>query len=120
MKLSWSHKLFFRVNAQVGKRKWVDGLMYFCAHWLIYIIGIMAMWWGAFSLVDEQPDLFVGFIKLLLTGLVLAEILSYGIALLWRHPRPYIEFPHIKYILKPVESWKSFPSDHTIFSFIFR
>ncbi|MFA6427860.1 MAG: phosphatase PAP2 family protein [Candidatus Magasanikbacteria bacterium] len=117
--MSWSHKLFFKVNAQVGKRKWLDNIMYFCAHWLIYVIVIVVFWWGAFSLVSEDPSLFVVFIKLLLTGLVLVEIISYGVALLWRHPRPYIEFPDIKHILNPVESWKSFPSDHTIFSFVF-
>lgn len=118
MKLSWSHKLFFKINNLIGQHTMLDRVGYFCAQWLIYIFGIVVLSWGVFVLssVDEQE--FIMMMKLLLTSLVTAELISFAIALLWKHPRPVIEFPDIKVLLHTVETWKSFPSDHTIISFI--
>ncbi len=117
MRLSWSHKLFFKINNLIGKSKFLDTLSYFCAHWLIYIVGASILSWGVFILAAEDPEAFIFMIKLLLTSLVTAEIISYGIALVWRHSRPIVEFPNIKTLLHSVEKWKSFPSDHTIIVF---
>lgn len=120
MNLSWSHKLFLKINAQIGKNKIFDRVMYFCAHGLLYILGLLVMSWGAFVLVgvSEHPITFTIMAKIFITALVFAEIFSYGLALIWRHPRPIIQFPDIKLLLHPIENWKSFPSDHTIVAVI--
>ncbi|PIZ94715.1 MAG: hypothetical protein COX81_02815 [Candidatus Magasanikbacteria bacterium CG_4_10_14_0_2_um_filter_37_12] len=117
-RLSWSHKLFIKINKEVGHRLWLDNLMFFCAHWLIYILGIIVLGWGAFVLNDTSAILFDYLIKLLLTAILLAEVVSYSVAILWRHSRPVVEFPEIKLLLHTNQTWKSFPSDHTVISFI--
>lgn len=116
MKLSWSHKLFFKINKEVGKRNWLDIFMLLSAHWLIYILGLFALVWGIMVL---DVYLFKVYIKLLLTALVFAVSTSWLTAVLWIHHRPVLEFPGIKQLFKPLKEWKSFPSDHTMISFIF-
>ncbi len=116
MRLSWSHKLFFQVNQQIGKRKWLDVFMLVCARWLIYILGVVVLSWGQTFL---PADLFKVYIKLLLSAVTFAVIASWTLALIWPHRRPVIEFPGIKQLFKPMETWKSFPSDHTLISFSF-
>jgi undecaprenyl-diphosphatase len=118
MHLSWSHKLFFRINAHVGKNAIFDRALFVCAYALIYLLAVLVFSWGAFVLVPQSSSEFVGMMKLMISAFVFAEIFSYGLALLWRHPRPIIEFPEIKALLQPIENWKSFPSDHTIVSTI--
>ena len=56
---------------------------------------------------------------LLLTTIVLSMVLGRLLGLVWKHPRPIVEFPRIKELLVPLENWRSFPSDHTTISFIF-
>ena len=119
MKLSWSHKLFFKINSLIGRSKFIDMVSYFCAHWLIYVLGAAVLSWGAFVLAVIDQSAFIEMIKILITSMVTAIILSYTIAILWRHPRPIIEFPEIKKLLTTSENWKSFPSDHTSIAFIF-
>jgi len=116
MKLSWSQKLFLKLNSRIGKSKIFDGLMYFCAVFLIYILGGMVLGWGAFILFDEDPSKFVLLIKLLLTVHIFAIGLSYLQAAFWRHPRPVVDFSDIKRIFRTIETWKSFPSDHMTIS----
>ena len=119
MKLSWSHKLFFKINSLIGRSKLLDMMSYFCAHWLIYVLGAAVLSWGAFVLAVIDQSVFIDMIKMLITSMVAAIMMSYTIAILWRHPRPIIEFPKIKKLLYTTETWKSFPSDHTSISFIF-
>lgn len=90
--------------------------MFFCADTLIYILGVLVFAWGAFAWVpvSEHPFDVKIMVKLFITTFIFAEIFSYGIALIWKHARPIIEFPDIKLLLHPIENWKSFPSDHTI------
>lgn len=113
MKLSWSHKLFLRINSQIGKYPWLDRIMYFCGFWLI---GVMA---ASFVVV-------LGFIffqnkswgmtntKVFLAVTCLSYLMSYFIAMLWPHERPIKELPQVKNLFKTLGTWKSFPSDHTI------
>ena len=119
MKLSWSHKLFLRVNAHIGKSKIFDRLAYFCAIFLIYILGALVLGWGAFILFDSQPAQFDLLIKLLLTAHLFAIGISYIMAFVWPHRRPRAELENINMIFKTIETWKSFPSDHTTISFLF-
>ncbi|OIO19261.1 MAG: hypothetical protein COY69_00180 [Candidatus Magasanikbacteria bacterium CG_4_10_14_0_8_um_filter_32_14] len=116
--MSLSQKLFFKLNAQLGKRVWFDRLMYLSANLLIYILAFFVVSWGVFVLGEINPDKFEMMIKMLLTTFVFSFTISYGIALLWKHPRPIVEFPKTKMLLYPIEVWKSFPSDHTSMSFL--
>ncbi len=116
-KQSWSERLFLRVNRLVGISPARDTFMYICAHWLIYIHAAAVVGWMAVALIAKERfhDWFV------LTGssLLVSLIVSYTIALLWRHNRPVVEQPKIKSLLKPLFVWKSFPSDHTIVVTVF-
>ena len=116
--MSLSKKLFFKINAQLGKRPWLDRLMYLSANLLIYVLAFFVITWGVFVLGNVSPDKFEMMVKILLTTFVFSFTISYGIALLWKHPRPIVEFPETKMLLHPIETWKSFPSDHTSMSFL--
>ncbi|MBT3538574.1 phosphatase PAP2 family protein [Candidatus Parcubacteria bacterium] len=118
MKLSWSHKLFLKINSNIGKSRFFDALMYFCAIFLIYILGLTVLGWGAFVLFDKSPDQFALLIKLLFTAHLFGFGISYVVAILWKHPRPIARFPDIKRMFKAVDTWKSFPSDHTMISYL--
>lgn len=116
--MSWSQKLFFKINKQLGKRAWLDRLMYLSANLLIYVLAFFVVSWGVFVLGGINPDKFELMVKILLTTFVFSFVISYGIALVWKHPRPIVEFPETKMLLHPIETWKSFPSDHTAMSFL--
>lgn len=112
----WSQKLFFKLNAQIGKRRWLDGAMLFCAHWLIFFLGAGVVGWG---LIVFEPFAFKLYIKLLLTAIACGLAGSWLTACVVRKHRPIIEFPDIKLLSHPHQVWKAFPSDHTLLSFIF-
>lgn len=116
MSMSWSQKIFLQINSEVGKYAWLDWLMKFSAHWLLYIYMFLIAVWGVMAL---PPDEFKLFVKLLLTAVFLGNIISWSLALVWRHPRPIEEFPDIKEIVLPLQTFRSFPSLHTMMSFIF-
>ena len=111
MKLSWSQKLFLKINRSVGRHPQFDRIMYFCGQWLIFILAGGAL-----------LALFLDFLKtgswylILLSGIafICTLSLSYLTALIFPHPRPVRELANVKQLLHPIESWKSFPSDHTI------
>ena len=116
MKLSWSHKLFFNINAQLGKYKWLDEAMLLGAHWLIYLLGLLVLTWGEATL---EPGLFKTYIKLLLTVLVLTIGANWLFGLIWPHRRPIVEFSETKQLFQPYHTSKAFPSDHATIAFIF-
>ena len=114
--MSWSKKIFLQINSEVGKHAWLDSLMKFSAHWLLYVYMFLIAVWGVTALSPVEFKLFV---KLLLTAVFLGNIISWFLALVWRHPRPIEEFPDIKEIVLPMQTFRSFPSLHTMMSFIF-
>ena len=111
MKLSWSHKLFLRINKTLGKRPLLDTIMYFCGQWLIVIMAVVTA--ILFLTYLQKSQLLMALIFAGVTFL-LAYGISYTIALLFKHPRPIRELPNVKELIVPIENWKSFPSDHTI------
>ncbi len=111
---SWSDRLFLRVNRLVGISPVRDSIMYFCAHWLLYVHAVLICGWAVLTLLPQSETLFWHFFLLLGAALVFSFIISYGIAVIWRHDRPMVEHPQIKALLTPTFRWKSFPSDHTI------
>lgn len=112
MKLSWSHKLFLRINALVGKNPQLDKLMYFFGFWLIYFcLGAF----GIFVLSKMFVSVSLG-LHIFLTyflSVLLAYAVSYTIAWIWPHARPEKELPQVKKLFRTIGTWKSFPSDHT-------
>jgi len=111
MKLSWSQKLFLKINKSVGKRSQFDRVMYFFGQWLIFILAVctgIALFFDVWR-TGSWYTIVVGAIAFVLT-----LSLSYLTALIFPHPRPARELPNVKQLLHPIESWKSFPSDHTI------
>jgi len=114
--MSWSQKLFFKINSLVGKSKFRDQFFHFIANWLLFILGLIILSWGNIFL---EPTAFKYFIKLLTTAIVLSMVLGRLLGLVWKHPRPIVEFPQIKELFKPWENWRSFPSDHTAICFIY-
>jgi len=105
---SWSHKLFFKINSYVGKSKALDTFMIFCAHWLAWGMVLVFIIWGIIN-----STLFISTTFFLLAG-ICSYLVSYLIALIFKHERPKKEFPKAKVLIKTLGSWKSFPSDHTI------
>ncbi len=108
--ISWSQKLFLKINKQVGKKIWLDWLFYFFARWLIYILFFVIISWG---LIVLEPIIFKKFIKFFLTAFAGEVAISWLIALFVQHHRPSVELPNIKTLVNPMQNWKSFPSDHS-------
>ena len=117
MKLSWSHKLFFKINKQIGRRPWLDKLMHICGHELIFVLGFLVAFWSIADIYQQDQELLSTFIKLVMTATAFAFTISWGIGFFFPRRRPIIEFPHTKQLIEPFGTWKSFPSDHTIMSF---
>lgn len=113
---SWSEKLFMTINEHVGDRKWLDKLMVFCAHDLIYLLIFLSFMWATTVLSQGDEGLKL-FLKLLLTAGAFGFIFSWTIALISPRKRPMEEYEDIKNLLKPAGTWKTFPSDHTIGAF---
>ena len=113
MKLSWSHKLFLCINAQIGKRPLLDRFMVFCARWLIFILlAVVAVegwrWEDAYETYEWVAWFF------LFVMIVLALGMNWLIALFWKRPRPQAEFPEeVKTLVRAYQTFKTFPSDHT-------
>ncbi len=118
MKRSWSTDLFLKLNALQGVSHTLDILMFACANYLIYvlgfIVGIRALWlW-----VPDQFIILEYFILFIVIALACSLGTSWWIGWMWPHRRPIVEHPRIKQMFRPMSTWKSFPSDHTIASFI--
>ena len=86
-----------------------------CARDFIFIIFILVLFWGIMYL---DPVDFKFLIKILLTAGVSGIVVSWVSAMIWSNPRPVAELENIKQIVIPHQTFKSFPSDHTMFSFI--
>ena len=114
MDFSWSQKLFLRINSYVGKSKFFDKLAFFCAQWLIYIFIFLAIVWGVYFLTPIELK---NFLKLSLTALFFAVSFSWILATIWPHRRPIAEIAEVKQLLHTYQTWKSFPSDHTLIPF---
>ncbi len=122
MKLSWSHKLFLRINNQVGKRRWLDLFMIFCARWLIYILLVPLLYFGWVTSILAYKNTETTFSYTVLLTIFGVFFLSYIISLILgiilKKKRPVRELPNIKTLVPTLATWKSFPSDHTMFSFL--
>jgi len=110
-------KIFLKINGLVGKNRWLDAFGRAGAEWVI----IAMAGWYLVSVMVGSPTLEKLYFNLtvLPVGWIFAWLLDLGIALLVRENRPQVEMPEIKQIFKPMMSWKSFPSDHSMTAFLF-
>jgi len=118
MILSWSHKLFFKVNAYVGRLVWLDKIMFVSAHWLIFLLALYVLSIEYFFVFSRDVSRVVRENIFVIIVLLIGLAISYGIACIWKHKRPFVEFPETKTMFRPKTWWKSFPSDHAFISFL--
>lgn len=117
MKRSWSHNLFLRINAMIGKNKNRDRVMIFGARTLVFVMCGVVVGYGMYQWYSGSAFWLVRYVELLVITFVISECISYLFAIIFKHPRPRIEFPESTQLVHTVGSWKSFPSDHAIGSF---
>ncbi|MBD3311656.1 MAG: phosphatase PAP2 family protein [Candidatus Magasanikbacteria bacterium] len=115
---NWNKNLFFWANDKIGKNRYLDYIMLFFSHWLIYALAFLVLFWGVFLLSESEPQKFILLVKLILTGIFFAISLNFLIGILWVNRRPIVDNPDIKQLFTPYKTWKSFPSDHTTIAFI--
>lgn len=118
MKLSWSHKLFLKINATVGKNKTRDRLMVFGANWLIVVMVGVVVLYGVVRWSVGDTIWLLWYLNIFLFVFFWAEVISYLFGLLFRRPRPVVEFPESMQLIKTMTTWKAFPSDHAITAFL--
>ncbi|PJA89897.1 MAG: hypothetical protein CO137_01770 [Candidatus Magasanikbacteria bacterium CG_4_9_14_3_um_filter_32_9] len=116
-KYSWNYKEFFKVNNQVGQNEALDFIMYFSSSWLIYIIATIVVLWGYFKF-NGSVTFWLMFLALGIS-VILGLFLSLIISFIWPRKRPVAVLKNIKQLIIPLQIWKSFPSDHTLISFLF-
>ncbi len=112
MKLSWSHKLFLRINQHIGFSSRFDQCVRFFGHWYIWVLCVV---WSLFLCIFfVQKKISWQEIEVFGLAVIFSYALSYGLALIFPHERPIKELPGIKTLFDTLGTWKSFPSDHTI------
>ncbi len=113
MQLSWSQKFFLYLNRRLGENSARDRFFYLCGFWLPWVLALSA----AFLLGDlilYQSDLQKRVMLTVFISFFLSYLVSYGLALIFPHPRPVVELSKVKTLFSTLGTWKSFPSDHTI------
>lgn len=87
--------------------------MFFCAHYLGWLaMGTLIVW----ALLTTNQFFAATLLSLLTAGC--AYLVSYAIAFVFPHERPQKEFPNVNVLFNTLGTWKSFPSDHTIWMVI--
>jgi len=93
------------INGAAGKSPWLDGAMIFVANCFIFIIPLFFVYlWFAKKGRGRKEALFI-----FISGL-LSLLISWGISLIYFHPRPFVMDLGVKLIQYIADS--SFPSDH--------
>ncbi|MBI2444647.1 MAG: phosphatase PAP2 family protein [Candidatus Magasanikbacteria bacterium] len=111
--MNWNIRLFFAINARVGRERWLDALGRAGAEWVVFA---MLAWYGVGAAILYLPDR-----RALLTALIflaaawtVAWFISVLVGLIVREPRPHLPYPESRLLFQPLMSWKSFPSDHAL------
>ncbi len=117
MKETWSTKLFLRINKFQGTYPWLDTLVGLLAFYLIFFLAAGVLVYSYYFYKDA-PNAFVSFWIFLGIVFFVAIIASYITAWILKDPRPAVSMKQVHQLYKPIMSWKSFPSDHTIAAFI--
>lgn len=118
MKTSWSVQLYLWINRQQGKWSALDKIMVWLSRYGIFLLVILVLLYALFVVYPQDAALFRRFINHALFTALLGLVISYSAGLIWRHVRPVRELPRVRQLIHPLGTWKSFPSDHTLLSFI--
>lgn len=111
MILTFNQRLFLAINRRSGQSAFFDRIMFVVAHYLLYpVMAGYFFWLSRYFGADE----FEWQALLWILALLLSFMASYGVAVVWRHPRPVRELPQTKLLFHTLGTWKSFPSDHSI------
>lgn len=114
--MSWSKKLFFKINSSLGQKPTLDAFLIWWARFgaaPLVLVSVLTSW------LVIAP-IFLGYwLGLMLKVCLVALILSYIIALLWRQPRPVKDMEGVRQVISTMGSWRTFPSEHALFSYIF-
>lgn len=115
--MNWNQKLFLRINALVGKNRWLDAFGRAGAEWVV--VG-MGGWYTAVSFIWHygNPRLMWLPIFALAGAEIFALVISNILGFIFQEVRPRLRFPEIKILFLPASPWKSFPSDHTTAVFL--
>ncbi|MFB6182288.1 MAG: phosphatase PAP2 family protein [Candidatus Magasanikbacteria bacterium] len=116
--MNWSEDLFLKINDKIGEKEWLDKIMMFCAHNLLFVLVFLAFLWATTVLAESGVDNLKRFFKIILTAGAFAYLFSWAWAFISPKNRPSEKYPEIKQLLNPLSTWKTFPSDHTIAAFI--
>ncbi|TSC83944.1 MAG: undecaprenyl pyrophosphate phosphatase [Parcubacteria group bacterium Gr01-1014_13] len=110
-------KIFLKINSLSGKSKLLDSFGRAGAEWVVVA---MLGWYIASDLVVRMPDKRLVFLPLVFFGVawIIGWLINLLIGLSVREPRPYINNPQTKLLFKPLMSWKTFPSDHSMSAFL--
>jgi len=113
--MSINQKIFLKINTLQKRNSSIDAVINFFAQYYLFVHGAIALY-----IMSSNWEMF-GQRWFIVTALTLgfAIMLSYLTGVLHKHPRPIVTFPNIHQLFKPMETWKSFPSDHTIMSLSF-
>lgn len=111
-------RLFFSINHLSGRSRFLDAFAQAGAEW---VLPIMIGWFAVadFTYYDRNlPALVLSIVTLGFLA-IFGLALSYGVAALVREPRPYVRHGEmVKTLFRPLFSWKSFPSDHSLGVFL--
>jgi membrane-associated phospholipid phosphatase len=115
--MDFNTKIFLKINSLVGRSKLLDSFGRAGAEWLIVA---MIAWYGGAVLISRTPGTndIVKPLAFLVGAAGAGWLLNLGIALSVREPRPYLSYPYIKVLFKPLMNWRSFPSDHSFAAFL--
>lgn len=106
-------KIFLKINGSAGKSKLLDNFGRAGAEWVIIA---MIGWYIAGVLIDRMPDKRLVFWPLVffVSAWAVGWIINLLVGMSNREPRPYITYPQTRLLFKPLMSWKTFPSDHSM------
>jgi membrane-associated phospholipid phosphatase len=109
--MSLNTRLFFKINALVGKSPALD---FFGKVGAEYAVLVMGGYFTAAVFVQNWPDHVTSLGKLLFAACAwsLGWLFNLVIGKIVREPRPHITYPQSTLMFRPLQSWKSFPSDH--------
>lgn len=110
-------KLFLKINSLSGRSRLLDSFGRAGAEWLI--LGMVG-WYVASDFIDRAPDKRLVFLPLVfLAGAwTVGWLINFLIGMSAHESRPYISYPQTKLLFKPLSSWKTFPSDHSMSVFL--
>lgn len=108
------YTLFKFINELAGRWAWLDWLGIFCAEYLIFVMGFVALVWIFLKKERQEYRWFLAF-KIIFAGLF-GYLVKIVINLIAIRPRPFLTHEVNQLIGGPADG--AFPSMHTLISFV--